>query len=323
VFRLVGLTYRPDALDGARQDLMRFQSVLPMLPDSVTLGAGWTPISETVLYGQPIWLKEEQRNPTGSFKDRGMAVIANLARRVTGPVIVDSVGNTAAALASFAHEIGLDAHVFAPLKTSAQRVRLIEDLEATLHLVAGPRSETAQAAITAAEDGALYLSHIYQPLFQAGTATVAFEIAEQLPEPPERVFLGVGQGSLFLGLWHGFRALVAAGVLDRIPALIAARPEEPLNTIAVGASALHPAREQEVLDAAKATGGEVVRVPDREIYQATRALSAAGYDVDPAVGLAAAAWRELDARPGPGRDLIIVTGVQRERLRTPSGDPGS
>jgi threonine synthase len=312
LYSLHRLRYRAEEVDRDRVDLSRYRSFIPLAPDAITLEAGWTPVRRARLLGGDVWVKEETRNPSGSFKDRGMVVLANLAAGADGPAFVDSIGNTGLALAMYAAALRIDAHVFAPLATSEDRARLITERGARLHRVAGPRAECGKVALAAAEDGALYLSHIFQPLFQAGTATAAFELHEQLPEVPERVFVPVGQGTLLLGLWHGYRALLAAGVIDRLPALFAARPVHPGRTRAIGASAVHPIRAQEVRDAAKATGGDVVRIDEAALTAADAEMQDAGLDTDPTCALALAAWRAVRRAHDPPHDVLMLTGALRE-----------
>jgi len=319
VFRLSRLRFDPARLrDGT--GLARYQDLLPLGPDPRTFDVGGTPRTELVLDGREALLQREDRNPTGSFKDRGMAVLVNAARAESPPprVFVDSVGNTAAALATFAREVGLDAHVFAPLATSPERVALLEGLDARLHLVAGPRIASGHAAAEAA-GRARYLSHIYHPFFQAGTATLAFELAEAGPLP-DRIFVATGQGTLFLGLHHGFRALIASGRISRPPALVAVRPSALGRSVAVGAASERPVRAQEVQAAARASGGEVVWVDDPAIRDADARLEAAGVPLDPAASLAVAGWLRLAGSGDRGVDLIVACGARREPLPPPPPD---
>jgi threonine synthase len=248
-----------------------------------------------------------------------MVVLANLAPPGSA-VFVDSVGNTAAALAALGRALSLDVHVYAPLSTSAERVALLDGYGAKIHLVAGPRAASNAVAIAASSE-ALYLSHIYQPLFQAGMVSCAFELAEawQAEVPidagPRRVVLSVGQGTLFLGLWHGFRSLVHAGVLAAPPILIGVRPETPGRTVAVGAGSVDPPRATEYREAARATGGTIFSVPETEIFDADAELRRAGFDVDPAASLAVAGWRRLvENDRTPSRDVVILCGSKREAL---------
>ncbi len=330
IFRLHGLRFTRSGVRPERDDMTRYAEFLPFPENPVTLGTGWTPLSRIHINGRELFVKEEQLNPTGSFKDRGVAILANLAAGTDGPVFVDSIGNTGLALATFAEALGLDAHVYAPLATSMERETVITDCGARFHRVAGPRSEAGKVAVATADEGVCFLSHIFQPLFQAGTASAAFEIFEQSPKLPERIFLGVGQGSLFLGLLNGFKALAKAGEVLDPPALFAARPVTPTGSIAVGASATHPIRAQEVRLAAAATGGDVVGITEDEIHDANSTLEDAGLIVDPTSALGVAAWRQVAAH-GPsaggsaGGDLIILTGARRESMppRDPAREVGS
>jgi len=311
LYQLHGIRYAPGEVDRSRRDLTRYAAFLPLGTGAVTLGAGGTPLTPARLFERDLFVKEEHRNPTGSFKDRGMVVLANLAAP-DRPVFVDSVGNTAAALAALGRALGLEVHVFAPLSTSRERCELLAGYGARVHLVAGPRAVSNRVAI-AASAHALYLSHIFQPLFQAGMVTCAFEIAEALGHAPGRVVLSVGQGTLFLGLAHGFRALVRAGVVASMPALCGVRPATPGKTVAVGAGAVDPLRDREYREAARASGGDIFSVPEEEIYEADAELRGAGFDVDPAASLAVAGWRRL-ARNESSPDVVVSCGAKREAL---------
>jgi threonine synthase len=313
VFRLCGLRWDPHRLrDGTGLD--RYRDLLPLGPDPRTFNAGGTPLDTLDLEGREVQLQREDLEPTGSFKDRGMAVLMNAAL-ATSPaprVHVDSVGNTAAALAAFARDAGLEAHVFAPLATTGERVALLTGYGACVHLVAGPRVVSGEVALEAMER-AQYLSHIYHPLFQAGTATLAFELFERGPLP-DRIFLAVGQGTLLLGLHHGFRALLAAGAITRVPRLMAVRPQALGGSVAVGAASVRPVRAQEVQAAARASGGEVVWFDDEAIRDADRRLEAQGLELDPAAALAVAGWLALRDDDPHARDVIVACGARREPM---------
>src|SRR5206468_1042953 len=165
--------------------------------------------------------KLEFTQPSGSFKDRGMAVLFT-ALRAAGitEAIEDSSGNAGASFAAYAARAGLRARVFVPEAAAGPKRAQIAAYGAEIVAVPGPRSRAAEAALAAVQAGAHYGSHVYNPIGLAGNATAAYEIWEQLGRAPESVVLPVGHGTLLLGLQRGFKALRAAGLIDHLPHLI-------------------------------------------------------------------------------------------------------
>lgn len=205
---------------------------LPM-PD---LGQGGTPLVRSPAHDAGgVYLKLEGANPSGSFKDRGMAVLVGLAVASGAPeVVCDSSGNAAAAVAAFAAAASLRCRVFVPEGTSETKVRQVSAYGAQLVRVPGDREAAARATQEAAgrtlhatereravaesarptsggrrsrEDGAFYASHYWHPYFALGTRTFALEVVEQLGGTlPDHVVFPVGHGSLYLGAVAGFLA---------------------------------------------------------------------------------------------------------------------
>src|SRR5438874_2189249 len=113
---------KPDLTSGSAEPSMwRYAPVLPAeRSEAVTLGEGWTPLLETKALGRELgarnlWLKDEGRNPTDSFKARGLAAAVTLAKKLGAKKLaIPSAGNAASALAAYAAAAGLDAHIFMP-----------------------------------------------------------------------------------------------------------------------------------------------------------------------------------------------------------------
>jgi len=188
--------------------------------------------------------------------------------------------------------------------------------------VPGPRSAASQAVAKEVEAGAIYASHVYLPFVLAGTATVAFEIVEQLGAPPGSVIVPVGQGTLLLGLERGFQAMLAAGAIDRLPYLVGVQAAAcaPLwagqsgkgpgsrglqegETIAEGIRILHPARGDAVLQAVEGTRGMVVAVEEDEIRAGRQALAKMGFNVEPT---SAVVWPAFQTLCAELRDPIVA-----------------
>jgi threonine synthase len=293
--------------------LLRYSRWIPV-PDpllaNISMGEGGTPLIAAGLEWPGMHLKLEFVSPTLSFKDRGAVVlVASALERGARRVIADSSGNAGSAIAAYAGRAGLDCRVFVPRPTSAAKQAQIRAYGATLEEVDGDRTRTTEAAIAAVQEtGAMYASHIYDPLFLQGTKTFAFEIVEQIGGVPDAVVVPVGNGTLLLGAARGFRELRAAGAIDRLPALIAVQGERcvPLAlawergestpatvqaepTLAEGIAIPRPVRGAQILAAVADSGGCVLSVPESTIEPTQRALARKGLLVEPTAAITWAA----------------------------------
>ena len=286
-----------------RRGLGRFRSLypLPAAAPFISLGEGGTPLIEGWAGNRAVHFKCEQLNPTGSFKDRGAAVLVSaLAAAGVRRVVEDSSGNAGAALAAYAAQGGIQARVFAPASASGPKLAQMEAYGAEVIRVPGPRSAVSEEVQRAAGGDAVYASHAHLPHVLLGTATMAFELVEQLGQAPGSVVSPAGQGSILLGLYRGFQALVAGGVIERLPQLVGvqARACAPLwavhaagaaglrmvsegATVAEGIRILRPLRGDAVLAAVEASDGTWVAVDEDPIEVGRQALARQGLYVEP------------------------------------------
>ena len=242
---LYELSSTPDytaPMSSDRRGLERFRHLLPLPPTAplISLGEGGTPLVGVRVRGRDLFFKCEHLNPTGSFKDRGSAVLVS-ALRAAGirQAVEDSSGNAGASFAAYAARAGLRARVFVPDSASPAKRAQIEATGAELVRILGPRSATAEAAQREAASGAVYASHAFLPFGQAGLATIAYEIVEQLGGAPGSVILPLGHGTLLLGCAAGFDSMHRAGAIDRCPQLIGVQAEAcaPLWAVLTGGAA--------------------------------------------------------------------------------------
>ena len=282
---------------------------------------------------QGLTLKLEGALPTGSFKDRGAAAMAGwLAAHGVERVIEDSSGNAGAALAAHCARAGIGCDIYAPEATPPAKLAQISAYGARIVPIPGPRPRATEAAEAAAEEGAVYASHAWSPLFLAGTRTFALELCEQLGgAAPEAVVFPVGGGSLLLGAHLGFTRLRDEGRIARLPRLVCAQAAacaplvaafeagspEPLpvaltDSVADGIRIPEPVRGAEVLRALAESDGVAVAVEEDEILHAYRDVARGGVLVErtSAVALAAAAKLGL-------ADRGIVVAITGHGLKTP------
>jgi threonine synthase len=321
------LVFDAAQVDPSAAGIWRYRHTLPLPADAepVTLGEGGTPLVTVPGLGQPVHFKLEYAAPTGSFKDRGMAVMLTSLRALgITEAVEDSSGNAGASFAGYAARAGLRAKVFVPEAASGPKLAQIAAFGAEVVRVPGPRSRAAEAAQAAVRAGAHYASHIYNPVGLAGNATAAYELWEKLGSAPDQVILPLGHGTLLIGLQLGFKALRAAGLIERLPRLIgvqalACAPIWAVHrygregralaaegeTAAEGIRVIRPVRGDAVLGAVSESGGDLVAVDEAAIQTGRNALARLGFYVE---STSAVVWAALQQVMGSGSGSASAAG---------------
>jgi threonine synthase len=308
--------------------LWRYAAALALSgPLEVSLGEGWTPLVRRRWQGSEILFKLESQMPTGSFKDRGIAVMLNhLIAAGVGPIHEDSSGNAGASLATYAAAAGMPCRIYVPAAAPPAKLVQIAAAGADLRPVAGSREAVAEAAMTAA--GSFYASHNWHPFFIEGTKTLAFELWEQEGfRLPDNILVPTGYGSNILGLERGFEELLRRGEIAARPRLFAVQaancaafaaawaagearfvPFASRPTIADGIATPRPVRIAAVLQALRLSRGGVVAVAEAEIGPALAALGRLGLFVEPTAATAAAALTTLlrDGTILPHETTVVI-----------------
>jgi threonine synthase len=335
--------FRPEAFAGRAPGVWRYREALPPLPDEavVTLGEGGTPLIDA-RRGTGLKYKLEFLSPTGSFKDRGSTVLVScLAALGVRRAVEDSSGNAGASMAAYFSAAGITCDLYIPATTSPAKTRQIRSHGARLVLIEGTRADVSRAA-EAASDGAFYASHLWSPYFLAGTQTFGFEIWEQLGgRAPDAVVVPVGAGTLLLGAALGFRALRAAGQIERLPRIFGVQGANcaPLHyalrggrestedvdfplkdSMAEGIRIQRPPRDRQILAAVRESGGDIVTVSEAEIYAGWFHLAGRGLFVEPTAAVAAAAADRLLAEgvlSAGATTVVALTGTGLKGVATP------
>lgn len=298
-------------------DLWRYREALPPLETPVSLGESMTPFVPFQHRGRTVWLKCDYQLPTGSYKDRGAAVLmSHLKALGVRRAVEDSSGNAAASLAAYAARAEIELSVFCPASASPGKLAQIALYGAKLRLIPGPRqcaTEALERHLTGTPD--FYASHLWHPYFLEGIKTMAFEIAEQNGWcAPAAVVCPVGAGSILLGLYHGFAELQRAGIIEQIPRLFAAQAANicpvyraferqeadvaPMAavqpTLAEGIALPRPVRGPLVLRALRETHGGVTIVSEGEILEGIAILGRNGICVEPTSAVVVKALEHLE-----------------------------
>jgi threonine synthase len=282
-----------------------------------------------------LWLKDDTRNPTLSFKDRVVAVAA--ARAVEfgfDTLACASTGNLAGATAAAAAALGLRAFVFIPSDLETAKVEHALGYGATVVRVDGTYDEINRLSLEIAdEEGWAFVNVNLRPFYSEGSKTLAFEVAEQLGwRLPDVVVAPIASGSLFTKVAKGFDELVEVGLVEPKPVcFVGGQPEgcSPVaSAFANGADRIEPVRNPDTivrslaigspadglyaLELARRTGGSIESIPDTETAAAIRRTAATeGIFVETAAGVTVAAV-EAARRRGVIRDgdevVALLTG---------------
>lgn len=294
--------------------LWRYDDLLPVARRSaVTLGEGWTPLIEVA---DRVWVKDEARNPTGSFKARGMSVAVSAAvERGAQRLVAPSAGNAAGALAAYGASAGVPVVVAMPADTPRSFVEECRHYGADVHLVDGTIADAGRFLAERVQPTDVDVSTMKEPYRVEGKKTMGFELFEQFGgDLPDVVVYPTGGGTGLVGMWKGWDELERLGWIDgRRPRLVSAQAQgcapiveafrrgasrtepwpEP-STTAYGLRVPSPIGGFVCLRALEATRGTAVAVPEAQIHQAARDLAAAsGLDICPEAGAAWAAFGRL------------------------------
>jgi threonine synthase len=281
------------------------------------MGEGGTPLIPaphlSELTGCHVHLKLEGANPTGSFKDRGMTVAVSAAvQEGAEAVVCASTGNTAASAAAYAARAGLRGAVIVPegkiatgklaqaLMHGARVVALRGNFDQALGLVRQLVERHAMSLVNSVNDFRI-----------EGQKTGAFEVCDQLGEPPDVLCIPVGNAGNVTSWWKGFREVGAAPRLYGYQAegaapLVRGHPVDAPETVASAIRIGNPARWEDAMNAFTASRGEVRAVTDREILDAYALVGAReGVFCEPASAAAVAGLIKYGAE---GRVVCVLTG---------------
>jgi threonine synthase len=334
-----------DALAVRSSDMWRWRELLPVLDTSriVTLGEGGTPTLATPhlahqLGLKHLYVKDEGRNPTGTFKARGIAMAVSRAVELgVRGFVIPTAGNAGGALAAYAARAGLPAHVFMPADAPQSNQREVEMAGAQLHLVNGLISDAGrEASKMAAESGLFDVSTLKEPYRLEGKKTMGYEIALDLGwQLPDVILYPTGGGMGLIGIWKAIDEMQQLGWIGRSarrPRMVCVQAagcapmvkafEEGRDhceffagaqTIAAGLRVPKPLGDRLILRTVRESNGTAIAVSDAEMIAARAQIAAAEGILACLEGAATmAALRKLIASGWVKRDervLCLNTGT--------------
>jgi threonine synthase len=324
------LIYNPELVELSMPGIWRYRHTFDLAGGvpNVSLGEGNTPLVWGEAFDYKVGFKCEYLNPTGSFKDRGSALLVGFIKSRGGRMVVeDSSGNAGASLAAYAARGGLKARIYMPDSISGPKRCQIETYGAQVTETKGPRWKATEALLSdlemeTDESQLTYASHASLPFNLPGYATIAYEIVEQIGITPGTVIVPVGQGGLLLGIARGFDALQQSGAITSQPELIGvqARLCAPLwainkfgsaglsliaeeETLAEGIRIQKPIRGDTLLKVVNRFGGKFLAVEENEILPGRDQLANRGFYVEPT---SAVVWNGIEQIVDGAVEPIIV-----------------
>ena len=313
----------PPELDSSSRGVWAWKGHLPNVHEKArtTLGEGATDLMPlpTNNGGPAVFLKNETRNPTWTWKDRPNAVSVSVAKHFGyTDVTAISTGNHGNAMAAMAAAAGLQATVFCRDNTPPLQIAMMQSYGA--RVVRGGDSEAMLREL-------LQRGHYYpctvlsphagfsNPFGAEGFKTIAFEIWKQLGRIPDRVFVGVGSGDGIYGIWKGFRELRDSGAVGTVPRMIGCQTvganslvrafrngDQVVTPLAVfdtvASSLAEPAASQHALRAVYDSAGLAVDVTDEETLTTMRWLSHRGISLEPSSAVPLACLQKLREQEG-------------------------
>ncbi len=335
-----------ESIANGPNSIWRYGALLPDPGvDPVDLGAGWTPLRRStrlaeVLGVRELWLKDDTRNPTGSFKDRVVSVALSSARRLGFTTAAcASTGNLATSVAAHAASIGWPSVTIIPADLEKSKIAMAAIFGGTVLGVEGNYDDVNRLCVelVAEHEDWAFVNVNLRPYYAEGSKTLSFEICEQLGwRTPDQVVVPLASGSQFTKVAKGFKQFVELGLVDgEVPVLFGAQatgcspiasafasgadvvtPQRP-DTIARSLAIGNPADGPYVLDELRAHGGDCGSVPDSEILECIGLLAETeGIFAETAGGVTIASLRQMIDRGTIDREKSIVAIISGHGLKT-------
>ncbi|MGD9042711.1 MAG: threonine synthase [Desulfobacterales bacterium] len=337
-YDFIGRQISKETLSQSRDlSIWRYLPLMPIHPDATIppLAVGWTPLYPSPRLARDLgidalWIKDDGRQPTASFKDRASAVAVVKAREKGAEIITTaSTGNAAAALSGLCASIRQANVIFVPEAAPQAKIAQLLVFGSRVFLVKGTYDDAFELCLKASQTYGWYNRNTaYNPYMSEGKKTAAFEICEQLAwNAPDRIFVSVGDGCIIGGLHKGLKDLAALGWIDKMPKLmgvqaagssymyaawkgdedIHTKPPIRAQTLADSISAELPRDRIKALAAVNETKGAFLSVEDDEILSAiTRLARSTGVFAEPAGAAAYAGLIKAVAQELVSKDETVV-----------------
>lgn len=297
----------------------RYRSLLPNVENVVSLGEGGTHLHRARRLARMVglnelYLKDETRNPTGSFRDRcATLLISNAVDLKCRAVVCATNGNLGASMAAYCAKGGLACHVVVPRNVDMGKLAQLLVYGAVVEECGDIVDDSLVRAEEIAEETGWYQGSVeLNPLSLEALKTIAYEVFEQL-DVPDWFIVPLGSGGTLYAIWKGFMELEKIGKVNSLPRMVGVQaegcapivnaylqnlagpvPVEKPSTHALAILVKNPSYGKCAMEAIKKTKGIAVSVSDEEIFSAERELAKfEGIFSEPASAATYAALRRL------------------------------
>ncbi len=245
----IGNQFRKSSLQSRPSTMWRYKEFLPPEDENIiSIGEGMTPLIRYTSIARELglenlYIKDESRNPTWSYKDRLASAGVSMAVQSEASVVtVSSTGNHGAATAAYAAKAGLGCVIFTTTTPPPTMRTLMQVYGAKVVATPSPEDRWILMASCVENFGWVPMGNFHDPIIGSnpygveGYKTLAFEICEQLDwRAPDKVIMPVAHCDGFYGCWKGFKELFDLGLIESKPVMVAAEPFGPLkNALAKG-----------------------------------------------------------------------------------------
>lgn len=291
------LNFKKENLKDRPNNILRYHELFPIedIQNSPPLNVGMTPLYKSKRLNEYLKLnnlliKDDGRNPTASFKDRASFIVVKKAMELGfNSITTASTGNAASSLAGIAASVGIKTYIFVPETAPKAKIAQLLAFGANVFAVKGSYDECFDLCIKASDEFGWYNRNTaYNPYTIEGKKSVSFEIWEQMNfEVPDKIFVSVGDGVIYSGVYKGFYDLYKLNLINKIPQVIGVQAEgaspivkafienkervEPIDnpkTVADSICVGYPRNGNMALKFAREYNGNFISVSDEEILSA-------------------------------------------------------
>jgi threonine synthase len=297
----------------------RYKLLLPPVQHEVSLGEGGTPLHRaerltSALGLRQLYLKDETRNPTNSYRDRAAALLTSNAKDLHYDILLCATGgNLGASLAAYCGKTGLDCHVIVPKLVDVGKLAQMLAYDAVIEEFGETVDDSIRKARALARE-----MHWYQataelnPLAIEAQKTISYEVHEQFGVP-DWFIVSMGGGGTIHSIWKGFKELKQLGIVNSLPRMVGVQPEgcSPIvktlrgrrdkpakiskpSTHALGILVADPIQGELAIEAIKESNGLALTVSEQEIFDAELKMAKLeGMFAEPASSASIAALKKL------------------------------
>ncbi|MEF3279808.1 MAG: threonine synthase [Elusimicrobiota bacterium] len=351
-YNLIKKRLKPEELlENRFYDIWRYVDLLPIedLKEISYIKVGYTPLYKMEKLAdelglQSLYIKDDTRNPSASFKDRATAVVLKRLIDTYDPdkriIATASTGNAASSLSCICASYGIKNFIFVPENAPAPKIAQLLVFGSNVIMIKGTYDDAFDLCVKACLEFGWYNRNTgYNPFTREGKKTVSFEICEQLEwEVPDKVFVPVGDGNIISGVWKGFLEFKKIGFIDKLPKLVAVQaggsnsihnafvknlkvPEiSNGNTICDSISVKMPRDGMAALIALRESGGFSINVSDKEILVSmSEFASKTGVFAEPSAAATYAALKKAIIEKKIEKNdsvLLLITGSGLKDIKT-------